>query len=78
MERQEYQNPPEEINSRIYENIDAVSEYVIETLFKEVSGTNIGAYCASHHSIETRSTKIRHLKCQLIDGTTLRGTVCLI
>jgi len=74
-EENRYQNPTENINERDFEKIQDVPIYVIEALHREVAGTNVGAYCATHHSLETRSTKARHQppNCQLIEGSHLKG-----
>jgi len=71
----DYVNPIEEVDEREYEDIENMTFFLKDFLHKELCGSNQGAYCLTHHSIETRSTKKNHQTCVLFGPTDLKGNV---
>ena len=53
----DYVNPIEEADEREYEDIENMAFFLKDFLHKELCGSNQGAYCLTHHPIETRFTK---------------------
>jgi len=39
----------------------------------ELTGNNPGEYCATHHSIETRTTKKNHINCITVKASEVQG-----
>ena len=71
-----YSQPQENISEREFIHRDDISEYIRQTIHLELAGTNISGYCATCHTIETRTTKKSHLNHALIEvikGNTLKG-----
>ena len=58
MSIEDYTNPVEEVEERNYEDIENVAFFLQDYLHYELCNSNTGAYCLTHHSIETRYTKI--------------------
>jgi len=71
----DYDNPVSEVNDREFESIENLKFFLKDYLHKELSGSNQGAYCFTHHSIETRSTKKNHASCVLYGPSELKGKI---
>lgn len=70
-----YSHPSESIPDRAYIHLEEISDFVKHTIHSTFTGSNIGAYCSSCHSLETRTTKKSHQSHVLIDGNALKGNI---
>jgi len=68
-----FKNPVEKVEERGFIDPAEISEFEMEEVHKQISGTNHGAYCLDHHSIEARTTKIRHSNCKLFEKIDIGG-----
>jgi len=66
-------NPEEEIQHREYVQLENIQIFVKEYVHKEMTGYNPGAYCATHHTIETRTTLVYHSNCKLYKAKDFKG-----
>jgi len=75
MEFEDYTNPVEEVEKREYEDIENIAFFLQDYLHQELCSINQGAYCYTHHSIETRCTKKNHKSCVLYGPSDLKGNI---